>query len=307
MMRTRQLEYFIRVCDLGSISKAAATLNIAQPALGLQIKSLEDEMGAQLLVRTKSGTSPTAAGRIFLEEANHILQRIQEAKRSIRLCSADAPFTVTLGLPSSLAGSVGGSLMEQVTAKAPGIRVIIHEELSQALIKGVESGKLDMACAFGVPPSRYLLREPKLKDTLFFITHPGSDFDGAGPITLKEASRASFALTSDSDPLRRIVEDTMRNSNLPLNVLYHLDSINAIKELVVRRAACAILPFNNTYQEMKAGTLVARRIIDPPVFRPLYIIQSVRSEHHPKKAIVTSILGDVLSDLCRDNSYIEAL
>ncbi|KAA0684437.1 helix-turn-helix domain-containing protein [Azospirillum brasilense] len=57
-MRSRQLESFILVCELGSISKAALALNIAQPALGVPIKALEREFGVPLLVRTVTGTHP---------------------------------------------------------------------------------------------------------------------------------------------------------------------------------------------------------------------------------------------------------
>ncbi len=66
-MRFRQLECFERVCELGSITQAASTLNVAQTALGLQIRQLEDEMGCPLLSRTSRGVAPTDAGRIFLD------------------------------------------------------------------------------------------------------------------------------------------------------------------------------------------------------------------------------------------------
>src|SRR5689334_5435995 len=83
-MRSRQLECFVCICETGSITRAAAKLNIAQPALGVQLRTLEQEFGAKLLIRSPAGTVPTAAGRLFLDEARNILRKLDDLKRRLR-------------------------------------------------------------------------------------------------------------------------------------------------------------------------------------------------------------------------------
>ncbi|MBX3631908.1 MAG: LysR family transcriptional regulator, partial [Simplicispira sp.] len=72
-MDLRQLGYFVRVVELGSLTRAATVLRIAQPALGIQIKKLEVEFGAPLLVRHSRGVEPTDVGALLFEQAKALL------------------------------------------------------------------------------------------------------------------------------------------------------------------------------------------------------------------------------------------
>src|SRR6185312_10000153 len=153
-LRTRQLECFIRVCELGSITKAARTLNIAQPALGLQIRALEREFGVQLLERTMLGTRPTAAGLTFLKEATYILRRLQELKRTLKEQVESAPQLVMLGITPSMTGILATQLLERVRSAMPRVTLTMMEELSNILIEQVTAGRLDLALIFNAPPSR---------------------------------------------------------------------------------------------------------------------------------------------------------
>ncbi|HTI88742.1 MAG TPA: LysR family transcriptional regulator, partial [Alphaproteobacteria bacterium] len=78
-MTLRQLHYFLRILELKSFSKAAANLHIAQPALGLQIRKLEDELGVPLLNRHSRGVTPTEAGLILREHAQTVLRQVERA------------------------------------------------------------------------------------------------------------------------------------------------------------------------------------------------------------------------------------
>ena len=71
-MENRQLLYFTRIVELGSFTKAAAELRIAQPSLGQQVRNLEEELGTALLVRHSRGVKPTEAGAVLFEHASRI-------------------------------------------------------------------------------------------------------------------------------------------------------------------------------------------------------------------------------------------
>ena len=83
-MDVRQLRYFVSVIELRSFSRAAEVLHVAQPALGLQIRKLEDELHTQLLVRHSRGVEPTPAGNLLRERALTILAEMEETKQALR-------------------------------------------------------------------------------------------------------------------------------------------------------------------------------------------------------------------------------
>ena len=83
-MSFAQIETFVTVAETRSVSRAAARLHVAQPALSRQIRSLEDELGAPLYARTPKGMSLLPSGEVFLEHARRILADVEAAKSSIR-------------------------------------------------------------------------------------------------------------------------------------------------------------------------------------------------------------------------------
>jgi DNA-binding transcriptional LysR family regulator len=86
-MSLAQIEYFVAVSDAGHVGRAARALRIAQPAVSRQIRRLEEELGARLFERTTRGMLLSDAGATFLTHARAILERVQEAKRAVAVCS----------------------------------------------------------------------------------------------------------------------------------------------------------------------------------------------------------------------------
>jgi LysR family nitrogen assimilation transcriptional regulator len=306
-MRSRQLECFVRVCELGSITKAAATLNIAQPALGVQIKALEREFGVQLLARTITGTSPTPAGMVFLDEARFILRRLEDLKRNLREIDRNAPRSLRLGMPASLTGILASRLLERLHAAMPELTLKIVEDPSHTLVEHVQSGKLDLALAFGVPSSRLLQSEPRLRETLYLIASPGSPRDAEGPIPLRELAGIDLTMPEEGDVVRQLVDETLHEHHLSLRVAYPVDSMPAMKDVVARGLACAVLPYSAVAREVEAGILVVRPIVEPAITRTLSIIRPGDAELGETSRRLVGHIGDLLRDLCRESKAFELL
>lgn len=306
-MRSRQLECFVRVCELGSITKAAATLNIAQPALGIQIKSLEREFGVQLLERTVAGTKPTAAGLIFLDEAKYILSRLQNLRKTLQEATGSAPRSLTLGLTPSLTGLLASRLLEYARQAMPALTLTIMEDLSHTLIDHAENGKLDLALAFSAPNNPVLHGAPSLREALYLITAPGSRFAEDAPIRLRDIAEADLTMPSEGDFVRGAMEKAMRAHGLTLRVAYPVDSMPAIKAVAERGLACGILPFSAVAREVAAGTLVARPIIEPSIKRTLYVIRPADRPPNDTAERVSAIITGLLRDLCAENTAFELI
>jgi len=305
-MRTRQLESFIRVCELGSLSRAAAQLNIAQPALGVRISTLEDELGARLLHRGARGATPTAAGLYLLKEARAVLDHVEEIKKNVRRISSSVE-TFTLGMPPSISSLVAGRLLADIRAQLPAVRVNIFEDFSHALIGKLELGEIDLVLAFNIPRERQIESEAFLSDRLFLITAPGSPLDQEGDIRLEELSTANFVIPNHHGQIRAIFEKRMRDKSKSFNVTYEVNSMTAIKDLVARGLASAVLPLGAVARDVEQGLLVARRIDDEAAIRALFVAKATSLRKKVASEPLVTLLKRCVNSELLDNPAFEPL
>ncbi|MCP4561865.1 MAG: LysR family transcriptional regulator [Bosea sp.] len=274
-MRFRQLECFERVCELGSITQAASTLNVAQTALGLQIRQLEDEMGCPLLSRTSRGVAPTDAGRIFLDWTRRTLDGRREIRSALAVFRDNAVRrTVTVGLTPSMTMLMGADLIQAIARSPLNVNLQLAEGLSHVMVAGLPNGKVDLAFAFKPEISGSYRCSPLLKDSLFLIRAPSDATRSEKSVSLRDALSGRFAMPDRDDVVRRMVEDSASAAGLSLNVAYEVHSLTAIKQLVSRGLASAILPLGSVYEDVAAERLTASRIPDAALERTLYAIRA---------------------------------
>ena len=118
-MNLRQIEYFIQVAELGSFSKAAVLLDVAQPALSRQVRALETELRETLLLRNGRGVSLTDAGRRLLEHGQGILQLVEAARADLGARRDEPVGQIVVGLPPSLARRLTLPLIEMFSTEMP--------------------------------------------------------------------------------------------------------------------------------------------------------------------------------------------
>ena len=129
-MDIRHLRYFLAIAELGSITRAAAQLNVAQPALSLHVKNMEAELGTQLLLRSKSGVTPTEAGHLLMQRARAILDDLARTQDDIRTLESDPMGVVCIGLPSTISTILALPLIEAARKAYPRIRLNVAEAMS---------------------------------------------------------------------------------------------------------------------------------------------------------------------------------
>lgn len=292
-MRIRQLELFVRVCELGSISQAAERLNIAQPALGLQIRQLEHAFGAKLIIRHSRGVTATAAGERVLTMAADVMARIAQTRAEVRNGAKAGQRTVMVGLSPSMASMLAGRILTAGAEALPGITLRLVEELSHILLEWAEAGRLDLALAYNVPDSHRLHRTALLQEELFMMTcSPAPD----GPVPLTEVLAAKLALPGGADSVRRAVEDAAASLGLALRVSFELQSMTAIKQVVAAGLAATVLPWGAARREIEAGELVARPITGPALSRTLYLLQTLDLRERDAAALLARLAAGLLSD-----------
>jgi len=152
-MDLKQLEYFVRVAEVGSFTRAANALNIAQPALSRQIRLLEVELHQNLLTRNGRGASPTEAGKLLLEHGRGILHQISRAKEELGRVRGALAGRVAIGMPPSVSKIVAVPLIREFRKTMPDATLSIMEGLSVAMHEALLTGRLDIALLYNATPA----------------------------------------------------------------------------------------------------------------------------------------------------------
>src|ERR1700687_5423800 len=205
-MNLRQLEYFVQVAELGSVSKAAMLLSIAQPALSRQVRSLETELHQQLFLRNGRGVTLTDAGKRLFDHSVVVLQLLAHAREDLG-ASRDAPVgRVTIGLRPSMARELTLPLMDAFKKELPAARLAIVEGLSTHIVEWVTTGRIDIGLVYNPEAQPGLEITPLLKEQLGWVSHaPKGNRKRAAlpPLPMKELSRYPLIVPERIHAMRR--------------------------------------------------------------------------------------------------------
>ena len=133
-MELRSLQYFVRIADEGSITRAAAKLGVAQPALTRHVKQLEVELGTQLLTRLPRGVRLTTPGRDFLEHARKIIVEIGRARDQVHRAGRTPRGKVAVGTSPTLAPLLLPPCIARARQECPTIALKVMEGFSPQLL-----------------------------------------------------------------------------------------------------------------------------------------------------------------------------
>ncbi|MFM2261786.1 MAG: HTH-type transcriptional regulator CynR, partial [Pseudomonadota bacterium] len=168
-MDLKQLEYFVRVAELGSFTRAAQALNVAQPALSRQVRLLEVELRQNLLVRNGRGATPTQAGQLLLEHGRGILHQVERAREELGRVRTGLTGRVALGLPPSVARVLTVPLTRAFRSKMPEAQLSISEGLSSAMQENLQNGRLDIAVLYNPSQVTGIEHTPFVQEALWLV------------------------------------------------------------------------------------------------------------------------------------------
>jgi LysR family nitrogen assimilation transcriptional regulator len=271
-MNLRQLKYFVSVVEAGNMTRAAEQLRIAQTALGMQIRQIEEELGVPLLSRHSRGVEPTKAGSLLHSRALTILKLVEETRKEVSSCEGEISEAIRLGITPALMLICGTDVALTVREQLPQVILSIVEAMSHVLVNTLTRGEVDFILCYDVPDLPQLSRTALLQDDLVLVTLPRSA--DVGPVTFAEALKETLAMPEEGDAVRSVATRTARDLGLELKVAYEVRSISAMKDLVGRGAASCILPYFAVLDEVRSGKLAARPIMGPPLRRTLFLASS---------------------------------
>ena len=278
-MDLKQIEYFVRVAELGSFTRAAVVLNISQPALSRQVRLLEVELRQNLLVRNGRGAIPTEAGKVLLEHGRGILHQVERAREELGRVRGALAGRVAIGLPTSVARVMTVPLTRAFRHELPEVRLSISEGLSGAILGGLNSGHLDLVVLYNAQPSRETDVAHLLDEDLVLVRArpPGLLEDPPpGPIALSEVARLPLVIPTRPNAIRMHVESEMAQIGCTPQVALEIDGVSAILDLVADGAGCAVLSRNALLNSPRPSAYTAQAIGIPPLRIALSLATSLQ-------------------------------
>jgi LysR family nitrogen assimilation transcriptional regulator len=175
-----ELRYFVEIAEAGSLSRAAVRLGVSQPALTRQVRNLETELRVELFYRHGRGMSLTEAGRRLHAAGTEVLHKLHGVKQELLSSSNLVAGSISLGLPPSIAATIGARVAVTFADRYPEAQLHIRESFSGVLVEWVEGGRLDLAVLYDARRGPSMLVTPLLLEDLFLIVPPKEAFRRAG-------------------------------------------------------------------------------------------------------------------------------
>ncbi|MEP6823621.1 MAG: LysR substrate-binding domain-containing protein [Ramlibacter sp.] len=265
-MDLKQLEYFVRVAELGSFTRASVALDVAQPALSRQVRLLEVELRQNLLTRNGRGATPTEAGKLLLEHGRGILHQVERAREELGRVRGALAGRVAIGLPPSVAKVMAVPLIRELRLRMPDASLSISEGLSVGMHESLASGRLDIALLYNAGPAPDIELTPLLEEQLFLVQRRGPGKSATArprPVSLREVAALPLVIPSRPNAIRMLVETEMANLGLRPQVALEIDGVAAILDLVEDGAGNAILSRNAVATSARPQAFAMRPIGAP--------------------------------------------
>ncbi len=275
-MNLRQLECLVRVIETGSMTRAAEALHIAQPALGMQIKLLEEELGSPLLVRHSRGVVATEAGQLLHGHALAIRRLVDAAREDVMRLAGKSAKPLRLGMTPSLMQIIGPEIAIRAADRAPEAPLALSENMSHILVDSLRRGEVDMILAYEVPFATGFWRRSLYREDLVFVKAAGTI--KARPIAFSDVLKEVLILPEPEDSVRALIERTAREIGIPLRLGQEMRSISGIKAMIRRGSGAGVLPFGTIMNDVKDGQLDFCPISHPSLRRTLHLAGERRVE-----------------------------
>ena len=278
-MDLKQLEYFVRVAELGSFTQAALALNIAQPALSRQVRLLEVELRQNLLTRNGRGALPTEAGKLLLAHGRGILHQVKRAREELGRVRGSLAGRVAVGLPTSLARVLTVPLIRAFRAEMPDATLSITEGLSLPMQESLMVGRLDIAVLYNTKPTAEIDITPLLEEDLLLVQRRPiglAEDPPPGPITLRELAQLPLVIPTRPNAIRMHVESELASIGCRLNIALEIDGVSAILDLVADGAGSAVLSRNAVSSSIRPSAFSVRSITAPVLRTKVSVATSSR-------------------------------
>jgi DNA-binding transcriptional LysR family regulator len=268
----RQLRVFDAVARHLNFSRAAESLFLSQPAVSMQIKQLEQNIGLPLLEQVGRRLNLTEAGRELLKYSRNILQQVQDM---------DTVFSEMKGLEHGQLNiavvSTANYFMPQLLAKFIRLHPRINLGLSVAnrdtVIKQLDENIADLAVMGQPPEGTDMLSQPFMPNPLVVIAAPDHPLAKLKKVQPRQLAEETFLLREKGSGTRGVVERFFSGRKLPLPAHMEMDTNEAIKQSVSAKIGIGIISRHGIEMELETKRLCILDVVGFPIVRDWHIVQ----------------------------------
>jgi LysR family nitrogen assimilation transcriptional regulator len=295
----KTLKSFVTAVESASLSAAAHSLGVAQPALSQHIAALEGHFKQKLLVRSSSGVTPTEAGKELYRHALLILAQLEQAETDVARKAGTITGTVSVGLATySTTSTLSTALLKAVRRELPNVHLFINDNFGLVLSEMVMTGRMDMAIIYAPAQMKGVSLQPILIEELFFIAPPGIELPQSRgeTIALAALKDIDLLLPGRTHFLRRLIDSAFAQARLAPRVTAEIESAATLREAIEGGVGATILPW------AIAGTFVGvepvvRRVVEPTIQTTVSLCVSDHLPMSESAAAVKGILSRLVQEL----------
>ena len=291
-MELRSLHYFVRIAELGSITRAAAHLHVAQPALTRHVQRLEEELNVALFTRANRGVRLTEAGQKLLDGAARILRDLERTGDEIRAQDAHPSGKIILGITPTLCPVLMPELFARMRRDYPSVELKVMHAGMVRLEEFIIDGRVDLALMSELSRSRLILSSRLAEEEMVLVTGPGTRSNGI--VSAEELRRTPLIL---GDGLRMAMDALLAGLGIELKVEIEINDHETMRLMVQQGVGATVLPHSSVARECARGLLAAHRITDAGIFRTLALgVRASRSASLAREAAareLSQLIGEI--------------
>lgn len=274
MLTSRQLECFEAVARHLHFTRAAAELNVAQPALSQQVRRLERQLGVELFTRTARSVHLTPAGEALFVHAQRVLADLAAVTDEMRGWAGVTTGRIRIGVARALVARVA-RLLAQFTAGYPGVDVELREESTAQMADDLVAGNLDVATLAAAPPPDRPLRAIALgHEPLVLVVAPAHPWAARGSVRVSELDGRELVLYRPGSAVRDVITAACARAGVQLEPRYQTREYATARALAGDGLAVAILPL--TVAQEPGIPVRALRLEPEPTWSPVLAWSSAR-------------------------------
>src|SRR5436190_7468326 len=289
-MDTRQLQAFCEVVERKSFSQAAERLGVTQPAVSLQVRSLEKRLGTQLLDRSGRRVEPTEAGLRLYRGAQRLLQLEEDLLSELaQEATGELEGTFEIGASTGPGGVVLSRLLCEFAEENPNLHVALSVFDTQTVVERVADRTLQLGVVGAAPRHRGVEYEPFVNDTVILACPPGHPFAGR-TVTLDDLRAEQLIVMQEGAGVRQMIEDELRGAGMrlrDLDVRLQLGLQESVTSAVRGGYGVTFISRASIEDDLAAGTLVEARVDGLDLEREIHLVRAAgRSETRAARAFV---------------------
>jgi DNA-binding transcriptional LysR family regulator len=289
-MDTRQLQAFCEVVERKSFSQAAERLGVTQPAVSLQVRSLEKRLGTQLLDRSGRRVEPTEAGLRLYRGAQRLLQLEQDLVAELaQEATGELEGAFEIGASTGPGGVVLSRILCEFAEAHPNLHVALSVFDTQTVVEHVADRTLQLGVVGAAPRHRGVEYEPFFDDTVILACPPGHPFAGR-TITLDELKGETLIVMQVGAGVRQMIDDELQRAGLrlrDLDVRIELGLQESVTSAVRSGYGVTFISRRSVENDLAAGTLVEARVGELVLEREIYLVRATgRAETRAARAFV---------------------